>query len=659
MRLRTILAFALVAPLVVFAQTAPSSGSRFNGPPPSNGTSNPPSVTDSSADNGSSADAASDGLSADATSDGSSGDDTSSDTDTSATAASPSTPSGASANQTAASATAGTAASSSQGPRTCAAPTHRLSAGSTGIEVANLQIFLAQDASIYPSGIISGYYGQLTVKAVQQFQTKFNIVTSGTPDTTGFGAVGPKTLAMLAQAWTCHDTASLGWFKAQPISGTPNNVFFSAQASSSRPLGMTFTISFGDGKSGSATITSTVCRTLESDCSSIISASHTYDSSGTYTATLVAHSLEHSCSGLPVSCVPLSRSAIAGTVDANTQAPVQTMTPAVQQMLLQQSGASSGAASGTGGAASASSLVPALSVTQPYPGAVITGSALTAAWTAQNAPTQSSVVLSLKEASSSALLGAIVSGQAASGTYSWTLPASTACTGSAIQCIAQAASSCSGGGICALPSGAYRIHADLYSSGVIAASADSAVFAIGSNGAVVLSTLSNLSPVPSSGVQSAGTGAASSASTDQASSILSTLAQTTTGGTASGAQCLYAGVSYNPGITLSVNCADVTVPGQSCGSYSGLQLTCRNGQWVTSTGAVASVPNVSSTNSGSSCRTPWQSQLVANGQQAPYEPFFSNGQYSGVTPMPMMQCTNGAWQKCDWQGANCSAYTQL
>ncbi|MEI6057658.1 MAG: peptidoglycan-binding domain-containing protein, partial [bacterium] len=39
----------------------------------------------------------------------------------------------------------------------------------------------------------TGYYGALTTTAVQAFQKKYGIVTTGTPGTTGFGSVGAKT----------------------------------------------------------------------------------------------------------------------------------------------------------------------------------------------------------------------------------------------------------------------------------------------------------------------------------------------------------------------------------------------------------------------------------------------------------------------------------
>jgi peptidoglycan hydrolase-like protein with peptidoglycan-binding domain len=45
----------------------------------------------------------------------------------------------------------------------------------------------------------SAYFGPLTEKAVQRFQVKHGIVSSGTPQTSGFGAVGPKTLLKLQE----------------------------------------------------------------------------------------------------------------------------------------------------------------------------------------------------------------------------------------------------------------------------------------------------------------------------------------------------------------------------------------------------------------------------------------------------------------------------
>jgi len=45
------------------------------------------------------------------------------------------------------------------------------------------------------------YFGALTVQAVQAFQAKYGVVSSGTPNTTGYGRVGPKTRTMLKEVF--------------------------------------------------------------------------------------------------------------------------------------------------------------------------------------------------------------------------------------------------------------------------------------------------------------------------------------------------------------------------------------------------------------------------------------------------------------------------
>jgi peptidoglycan hydrolase-like protein with peptidoglycan-binding domain len=75
--------------------------------------------------------------------------------------------------------------------------TRSLDLGATGADVTSLQTYLATDSSLYPSGLVTGYYGQLTKAAVERFQTREGIVTSGTPATTGYGRVGPSTMAAL------------------------------------------------------------------------------------------------------------------------------------------------------------------------------------------------------------------------------------------------------------------------------------------------------------------------------------------------------------------------------------------------------------------------------------------------------------------------------
>lgn len=62
-------------------------------------------------------------------------------------------------------------------------------------DVRRLQVLLASDKELYPEGIITGYYGQLTKKAVGKFQIKYGVVASA--KTPGYGNVGPLTRAKL------------------------------------------------------------------------------------------------------------------------------------------------------------------------------------------------------------------------------------------------------------------------------------------------------------------------------------------------------------------------------------------------------------------------------------------------------------------------------
>ncbi len=78
-----------------------------------------------------------------------------------------------------------------------AAMTRQLQLGMSGSDVSELQMFLAKDISVYPSGLVTGYFGGLTKAAVERFQSKNGIVSSGTQSTTGYGRVGPTTMALI------------------------------------------------------------------------------------------------------------------------------------------------------------------------------------------------------------------------------------------------------------------------------------------------------------------------------------------------------------------------------------------------------------------------------------------------------------------------------
>lgn len=102
-----------------------------------------------------------------------------------------------------------------------AAISSTLDIGSTGSQVTELQTYLARNASYYPSGLITGYFGPLTQAAVQRFQAAQGIVSDGTPATTGYGRVGPRTMASLNGLMGGTASAQPSWDTA-PILSAPS-----------------------------------------------------------------------------------------------------------------------------------------------------------------------------------------------------------------------------------------------------------------------------------------------------------------------------------------------------------------------------------------------------------------------------------------------------
>lgn len=64
-----------------------------------------------------------------------------------------------------------------------------LQLGMSGSDVTALQTFLAKDRTIYPQGLITGYFGSLTKSAVSNFQARNGI--------SNVGRVGPQTLPVI------------------------------------------------------------------------------------------------------------------------------------------------------------------------------------------------------------------------------------------------------------------------------------------------------------------------------------------------------------------------------------------------------------------------------------------------------------------------------
>lgn len=72
--------------------------------------------------------------------------------------------------------------------------TKRLWRGIRGKDVFLLQEFLATDPDVYPEGLVTGYFGPLTEKAVKKFQKKMGVEQ--------VGLVGPKTFAKINELLT-------------------------------------------------------------------------------------------------------------------------------------------------------------------------------------------------------------------------------------------------------------------------------------------------------------------------------------------------------------------------------------------------------------------------------------------------------------------------
>lgn len=79
--------------------------------------------------------------------------------------------------------------SSSESGITAQSITQTLSRGMQNSQVSKLQQILAKDSSVYPEGLITGYFGLATERAVKRFQKKHGLQQ--------IGSVGPQTRKLL------------------------------------------------------------------------------------------------------------------------------------------------------------------------------------------------------------------------------------------------------------------------------------------------------------------------------------------------------------------------------------------------------------------------------------------------------------------------------
>lgn len=130
--------------------------------------------------------------------------------------------------------------------------TRQLDQGMSGNDVSSLQSFLGQDPTVYPQGIVSGYFGTLTTSAVSNFQSRNGLAT--------VGRVGPQTLALInarigggstgadlhapllsrANVDVSTYSATVTWSTSEPARGT---VFYDTQSLSEYELPHSVSIS--------------------------------------------------------------------------------------------------------------------------------------------------------------------------------------------------------------------------------------------------------------------------------------------------------------------------------------------------------------------------------------------------------------------------------
>lgn len=80
-----------------------------------------------------------------------------------------------------------------------------LTIGSVGTDVEKLQTFLAQNTQFYPEGLVTGYYGELTNKAVSRLKAEYGVVEDS------FGVETRETLNRLFRQRSTFVVASSGF----------------------------------------------------------------------------------------------------------------------------------------------------------------------------------------------------------------------------------------------------------------------------------------------------------------------------------------------------------------------------------------------------------------------------------------------------------------
>lgn len=124
--------------------------------------------------------------------------------------------------------------------------TRVLHIGMTGTDVTELQKRLAKEIATdgkpcYQYGTFTSYFGTNTEDAVKRYQSTHGLVSSGNYKTTGYGQIGPKTMAMLnngsptisrLEAWADAIQQHEGWYVGSRSyrNNNPGNIKYVGQA---------------------------------------------------------------------------------------------------------------------------------------------------------------------------------------------------------------------------------------------------------------------------------------------------------------------------------------------------------------------------------------------------------------------------------------------
>lgn len=98
----------------------------------------------------------------------------------------------------------------------------QLDFGENNADVTNLQNFFKDNVTIYPEGLVTGYFGSLTRSSVQRFQAQYGLTT--------VGRVGPLTQEKIngliaAGGWTMADVSGPSIFSVTKATTNTSSTF--------------------------------------------------------------------------------------------------------------------------------------------------------------------------------------------------------------------------------------------------------------------------------------------------------------------------------------------------------------------------------------------------------------------------------------------------